>query len=396
MLPLKSDLVATVLLLTTEYGEHIIGGLGRHVTDLTIEGSKCGITYIVITVSQDNYESYTIENGIHVYRLLPWQKTSKDFLEYIRNINFRFTQFVLQELDYTFDLIHAHDWLMGIAANHIKKTLNLPLLSTIHATETGRKLGMIDTISKTIIEYESNLIRNSNHIIVCSLYMKNVLKNELSCQTNKIEVIPNGIIPSNYQSVLEREEAFKSFSFINSPFILAMGRLVKEKGFHLLIQAFSEIVDDYPDLYLVIAGVGPYQNELIQLAMDLHIENKIKFPGFVNEQERNTLLSRCEIVVVPSLYEPFGIISLEGMIAAKPVVSFNIGGLAEILAHNRGLIVNELSSKCLGEILQSYLLQPLKYNNMVMSGFEAASSQYNLSNLIYHTVELYRKITNKR
>ncbi|MGM0874265.1 MAG: glycosyltransferase family 4 protein [Bacillota bacterium] len=382
----------TVLLLTTEYGDKIIGGLGRHVNDLTVEGTKRGIVFIVVTVSQTHEESYRVEDGVHVFRLLPWQRKSKDFLEYILNVNFRFLQFILQELHLSFDLIHAHDWLTGIAGGQLKTIMNLPLLSTIHATEIGRKQGEINQLIKRITDYEKNLVHSSDKVIVCSLFMKNVLKNEFSLPMDRIEVIPNGIIPKNYQSVMLQEDAIKRFPFIQSPFLLAMGRLVKEKGFQLLIQAFSEIHENFSELRLVIAGVGPYGNQLKQLTRDLHLENKVIFTGFVQGIERNTLLKHCEIVVIPSLYEPFGIISLEGMVAAKPTIAFKIGGLAEILADNRGILINEATSKCLAEKLHFYLSQPNQMRKVADAGYEAANSIYNLSNLVDETVILYMKM----
>ncbi|MCM3650469.1 glycosyltransferase family 4 protein [Metabacillus litoralis] len=386
----------TVLLLTTEYKDQIIGGLGRHVTDLVSEGTKRGLHFIVITISKTNEESYKIEDGVHVFRLLPWQRNAKDFLEYIHNLNFRFSQFVLQELHLPFNLIHVHDWLTGIAGIQLKTFMNLPLLTTIHATENGRKSGKVDKVSKRITEYETMLIHKSDQIIVCSQFMKNVLLDEFKCPIKKVEVIANGIIPKNYQSVIFEEDAIHGFSHIKAPYLLAMGRHVKEKGFQHLIQAFADIQMDFPDLKLVIAGSGPDSKHLKQLTKELSIDNKVIFPGFVQNQERNMLLHHCEMLVIPSLYEPFGIIALEGMITKKPVVAFTLGGLSEVLADDRGILVNEATSKSLANTLQLYLSQPSLSKRNAMVGYDAAITNYNWSYIIEEMADLYSKLVNTR
>jgi glycosyltransferase involved in cell wall biosynthesis len=386
----------TILLLTTEYRDHIIGGLGRHVTDLTSEGTKRGITYIVVTISKTDKESYKVEDGVHVFRLLPWKRKPSEFLDYIRNINFRFSQFVLQELQLSFDLIHVHDWLTGIAGSQLKDILKLPLLTTFHATEIGRKQDQVTAITKRITDYETKLVQASDRIIVCSLYMKNVLINELGCPLEKLEVIPNGVIPKNYQAIMLNEDVRNRFPFVGSPFLFAMGRLVKEKGFQLLIHAFSEIHQEFPDFILVIAGKGPFESELKQLTIKVNLENKVIFTGFLHDLERNTLLKHCDMLVIPSLYEPFGIIALEGMTAAKPTVAFNIGGLGEILAEKRGILISEVNSKSLAEILRKYLSQPDQYQDIAYKGFQSVNSEYNWSLLIDETADVYKNMIVKR
>src|SRR5690606_17516147 len=128
---------------------------------------------------------YKVEDGVHVFRLLPGKRKPSEFLDYIRNINFRLSQFVLQELQLSYDLIHVHDWLTGIAGSQLKDILKMPLLTTFHATEIGRKQDQVTAITKRITDYETKLVQASDRIIVCSLYMKNVLINELGCPIDK-------------------------------------------------------------------------------------------------------------------------------------------------------------------------------------------------------------------
>lgn len=377
----------TILVLATEYSPNIVGGLGRHVSDIVAEGNRKGLKFIVVTTSSNENESYTFENGIHVYRLVPLQHHPRTFIDYILNVNFRFIQFVLYELKLSFDIIHVHDWLTGIAGVELKTEIGKPLLATIHSTEDGR-MNSKTHFSNRIHSFESSLIEASDNTIVCSRYMENILIKEFNCTKDKLTLIPNGIIPKSYLPPNLNDR----LPFSNSPYLLGMGRLVKEKGFQYLLKAFSIVHKQFPEFRLIIAGEGPFHKELVQLAYGLHIDKYVSFIGFVQEEKRNVLLHHCEMLVVPSLYEPFGIIALEGMVAAKPIVSFQIGGLAEILNDSRGILVNDTSSSSLADTICDYFSEPQKYNEIVQKGFYAANTIYNLSYLIEETILLYKKL----
>ncbi|TXC92408.1 glycosyltransferase family 4 protein [Metabacillus litoralis] len=375
----------TVLLLSTEYGENMIGGLGRHVTDLVEAGTNFHLIYIVVTLSTTDQETYSFENGIHIYRLLPWQKNPSNFLEYIKNINFRFSQFVLQELQYSFDLIHVHDWLTGIAGCALSNHTVMPLITTIHSTEKERKLGDFNLLIEEITSYENELINKSDQIIVCSEYMKKLLKSKYDVSSEKIEMISNGLIPEKYPLT------DNSTPLLSTPYLLAMGRLVTEKGFQLLLEAFSLIYKEFPEFNVVIAGAGPAEMSLKQQVSVLELEGRVFFPGYLHERERNVYLKFCDMLIIPSLYEPFGIVALEAMIYSKPIVSFDVGGLADVLAPNRGIIVKSTNAEKLAEQLRYYLNNPDKANEIAVKGHQTITSQYQWNTLILEIINVYKK-----
>ena len=131
-----------------------------------------------------------------------------------------------------FDLIQAHDWLVGAAAISLQEEWNIPLISTIHATEHGRNGGIHTEVQKFIHEKESQLIHASNGIIVCSDYMKDELIEIFQADQNKIYTIPNGIDMS-----FSYERATNAISGLSisseKKVVFSIGRLVKEKGFRL-------------------------------------------------------------------------------------------------------------------------------------------------------------------
>jgi len=385
----------TILLLTTEFHDQLFGGLGRHVNDLVRTGSRDKITFIVMTISHTGKESYSVEEGIHIFRLLPWQEKSEDVSDYFRNLNFRFIQFILQDLHLQFDVIHVHDWFFAITGCQIKKLLKKPLVSTFHSTELERKQFNNGKAIPQILEYEDQLLQFSDHIIVCSDYMKNILIKRRSDRNKSISVIPNGIIIEDFSKTLSRDDALKRFPFIKTPFLLGMGRLVKEKGFHVLIESFSQIHKNHPTLKLVLAGMGPYESEIKQMVDLKGLESKVIFVGFLNELERNTLLSKCEILVVPSLYEPFGIVALEGMVSAKPVLAFKTGGLTEILQGSDRMIVEQVSSSNLADKLHYCLHHSKEMEKIAEQGYQAVIDNYQWLSIIKKTIAVYNNLVCK-
>ncbi|WP_026558748.1 glycosyltransferase family 4 protein [Bacillus sp. J37] len=388
--------VSTVLHLTTEFGDQLIGGLGRHVNDLVQSCKEENLTIIVMTISHTGKESYSFSDGIHIFRLIPWQEDSASLPDYFRNLNFRFTQFILQDLHIQFDLVHVHDWFFATTACQIKKMLGIPFVSTIHSTERERKQFNNGRVIPQIIEYEDQLLQYSDHIIVCSEYMKDILLIRKPNRQNSISVIPNGIILENLKKMLSKDEALKRFPFLTEPILLGIGRLVKEKGFHILIEAFSQIHRQYPTLKLVLAGSGPYENELKRISKLYKLDSKVIFVGFLNEIERNTLLSKCEIVVIPSLYEPFGIVALEGLAASKPVLAFKTGGLKEIVKDNRGILLEGISSVQLAERLHKCLQHPKDVEAVALRGYQAMIAEYQWLSIIRITISMYNKVVSNR
>lgn len=388
--------VSTVLHLTTEFGDQLIGGLGRHVNDLVQSCKEENLTIIVMTISHTGKESYSFNDGIHIFRMIPWQEDSASLPDYFRNLNFRFTQFILQDLHIQFDLVHVHDWFFATTACQIKKMLGIPFVSTIHSTERERKQFNNGKVIPQIIEYEDQLLQYSDHIIVCSEYMKDILLIRKPNRQNSISVIPNGIILENLKKMLSKDEALKRFPFLTEPILLGIGRLVKEKGFHILIEAFSQIHRQYPTLKLVLAGSGPYENELKRISKLYKLDSKVIFVGFLNEIERNTLLSKCEIVVIPSLYEPFGIVALEGLAASKPVLAFKTGGLKEIVKDNRGILLEGISSVQLAERLHKCLQHPKDVEAVALRGYQAMIAEYQWLSIIRITISMYNKVVSNR
>ena len=232
-----------------------------------------------------------------------------------------------------FDVIHAHDWLVAYAAKTLKNSYNIPIVSTIHATEAGRNSGIHDETQRYINDTEWMLTYESSEVIVNSNYMKNELQRLFGLPYEKINVIPNGVNMNLFNGI-ERDYNFRrKFAMDNEKIILNVGRLVYEKGVQHLIAAMPKILSNYNDAKLIIAGRGGMMDELRAEASNLGLNDKIYFTGYLNSKQVQKMYKCADVAVFPSTYEPFGIVALEAMLAGVPTVVSDVGGLDEIVTH---------------------------------------------------------------
>ncbi|MGM0835710.1 MAG: glycosyltransferase [Bacillota bacterium] len=324
-----------ILMLSWEFPPSVVGGLGKHVWELANSLTSEGHDVTLLTPSFVGAPNYEKINSIHVHRIKEFQQTLDDFHLYVARFNMNMVEKAMElnaQTDFT--IIHAHDWMVGLAARSIKDILSIPLITTIHASETGRRNGQHPTLLQEMtIKQEEELISYSDRVIVCSDYMEKELQREFAFRKEKLAVIPNGV--SKVEEI-EESESIKLLLERNSQqrLVLALGRMVPEKGFDIFIDAAAIILKDYPDCLFVAGGKGPLLDTYRKRVIRMGLERSIIFVGFLYEQEKNTILKYCDLMVVPSHYEPFGIVALEAMVAAKPVIASRTGGLATILEDN--------------------------------------------------------------
>ncbi len=267
-----------------------------------------------------------------------------NFIDWVMQMNFamiaKANEIIAQQG--TFDVIHAHDWLVAYSAKTLKNSYNIPIVSTIHATEAGRNSGIHDEQQRYINDTEWMLTYESAEVIVNSNYMKSELQRLFGLPYEKINVVPNGVNMNLYNGI-ERDYNFRRrYAMDNEKIILFMGRLVYEKGIQHLIAAMPKILQGYNDTKLVICGKGGMFNELSQQVDAMGISNKVYFAGYMNGKDVQRMYKAADISVFPSTYEPFGIVALEAMLSERPVVVSDIGGLNEIVEHR----VNGMKTYC--------------------------------------------------
>jgi glycogen(starch) synthase len=323
-----------ILVLTWEYPPKGVGGLAQHVYDLTHALRDKGHELTIVTAGDDESIEHEQQENLQIFRVKPFPVTGNDFLSWVFQLNFAMLEkcFTLTQTGYEFDIIHAHDWLVAFSARALKFGLHLPLVATIHATEYGRNQGLHNGLQRYISDVEWWLTYEAWKVIVCSNYMNNEVENIFQVPSDKIHVIPNGVELNGFKAL---DENFKRSNYASDDekIVFFIGRLVPEKGLHILLDAASKVIYHYPKAKFVIAGKGPSADYLRAKATILGMEDRCYFTGYINDKVRNSLYRASDVAVFPSIYEPFGIVALEAMAAGVPVVVSDTGGLSEIVNH---------------------------------------------------------------
>lgn len=332
-----------IMMLSWEYPPQVIGGLAHHVAELSRALAREGNQVEVITALGEGLPELEVSEGVTVHRVKPYHGQPLNFFSWMQQLNFAMLEkgaaICRQE---RFDLVHAHDWLVAYAGRGLKHIYHLPLMATIHATEYGRNNGLHNREQFYISEVEWWLTYEAWKVICCSQFMREELEQIFSLPGDKIEVIVNGIRPAAFQ-VEAVDKAFRErYAAPGEKLIFFIGRLVREKGVQVLLEALPAIREQVPGARLVVAGRGPYEQELYHLTSRLGLEGAVHFTGYIDEQTRNQLYAGADVAVFPSLYEPFGLVALEAMATGAPVVVGNCGGFMETVEHG----VNGLRAEC--------------------------------------------------
>lgn len=405
-LPLKrtaseiKDLAAgpKILMVSTEYPPNIVGGLGRHVDELSNALAGQNYEVVLLTIASDEKPLYEkpIPN-LHVYRIQSLQQKHKSLTEWTMNHNSAFVQFLLNNKHIEYDIVHVHDWLTGGAGRSIQNLFKVPLIATIHATEQGRVKEISTPLQKFIHREENLLVHAADRVIVCSDYMLKEVTEQFRIPSEKLTVIPNGINLLKTNMYDKNSQKCKVISLTGQPYLFSMGRLVAEKGFDVLLSALPGILKRFPKIRMVIAGDGPHRNEYEKKAKELNVHKNVTFLGFIDEDLIHILLTHCEMKIIPSYYEPFGIVALESMAAKKLTIAANTGGLREIIKHNEnGLLFERGNSKALASAILEALQHKERADRLAQKGYEEVLSRFAYEHIVKKVIKEYEVLYPKR
>jgi len=325
-----------------EYPPALVGGLGTYAEYITREFVALGHDVTVFTLNPGNLKTREIIKGVEVHRpliadasnvfpmfviddLKRWGTNIRLFNDiFIYNIlsATKFVNSMLKKEGLVYDVVCVHDWLSSIAGIIVKNETSVPVVFHVHSTEWGRSGGQG---SEVVSHLESAMAQKADRIITVSHAMQEDLIRHGWPKT-KISVVWNGVDPERYnprKCKQEEVEAVRSKYGIKpeEKMILFLGRLTWVKGVMNLVQAMPMVLEEYPNVKLVILGKGEQQNDIIETSARLGISNHVicRF-DFVPEKERILHYAAADLCVFPSTYEPFGIVSLEAMAMEKPLV----------------------------------------------------------------------------
>ena len=325
-----------VLLFTWEYPPVIEGGLARHVRKLSEQLVAGGTEIHVLTRGGGHLPAQEDRHGVTVHRVRepPFPKDPTAFVRWVQTMN---TDMRARAGDlcesFDFDLVHSHDWLVASGAELTARRFGLPWVTTVHATEFGRHQGWVQTYPQSRIHAaERGMVRRADHVITCSHFMQGHVSSVFGVAPERIMVIPNGIDPSDLSPVSEDLPELRArFAAPRERLVLLVGRLVYEKGFHIALDALAPVIRELGDVRFVVAGTGTAEPELKRQARRLRLTRHGTFLGWVGDDMLHSLYRVADLCIVPSIYEPFGLVALEAMASGCLCIVADTGGLREVV-----------------------------------------------------------------
>ncbi|SCL35665.1 (1-_4)-alpha-D-glucan synthase (UDP-glucose) [Micromonospora nigra] len=326
-----------ILMLSWEYPPVLVGGLGRHVHALSVALATAGHHVTVVTRHTEGAPHEEYADGVRILRAaedpVTFPLATDSLLAWTMAFNHTLTRAALRATESaTYDVIHAHDWLVAHTAITLAEHLDIPLVTTIHATEAGRHQGWLpDDMNRTIHGVEHWLSTESGRVIVCSGYMRDEVTGLFGVPADRVDVVPNGVEPHRWRVPAAAVARARARFAADGPLVTFAGRLVYEKGVQHLLAGLPRLREQHPGLRAVIVGDGPYRAELEAEVHRFGLADTVSLPGFLGGTDLPAVMAASDCFTVPSIYEPFGMVALEGAAAGAPLAVSATGGLAEIV-----------------------------------------------------------------
>lgn len=226
-----------------------------------------------------------------------------------------------------YEVIHAHDWMAFPAAMSLAQATKKPFIAHIHSTELDRIPNGYGSNYIMSTEYEG--MKNASRVIAVSFYTKQLLVQKYGIDPQKIDVVHNGISPlSTPPDVGKHHFASKR------PVIAFMGRLTMQKGADYFLALAESVLKEIPDALFVVAGNGDMYQELLLQTAGRGLSANVLFSGFIRDTQREKLLDRADLFVMPSISEPFGLVALEAAQRKTPVIVSSNSGVSEVMPHS--------------------------------------------------------------
>jgi glycogen synthase len=385
-----------IMMLSWEYPPVLVGGLGRHVHALATSLAAAGHEVTVVTRHAPDAPLEEVREGVRVVRAPEDPPTfplaTPSLLAWTMAFNHSLTRAALHAAATdAFDVVHAHDWLVTHTAVTLRDHLGVPLVATIHATEAGRHQGWLpEEMNRTIHTVEYWLGHEAARVVTCSGYMQWEVSRLLDLDGGKVTVIPNGVDAPVWRAEPRAVALARARYAGTGPLVGFAGRLVYEKGVQHVVSALPELRHRHPGLRLLIAGEGPYRDELQAQVARLDLGRTVHFAGFVGK-DLPAAFAASDTVVVPSIYEPFGMVALEAAAAGAPLAVSATGGLAEIVEPGvTGMTFPAKDPAALADAVSTLLADGTAARRMAREARRMVSDRYGWASIAARTAATYR------
>jgi glycogen(starch) synthase len=388
-----------ILMVSWEYPPVVIGGLGRHVHHLSTALAAAGHDVVVLARRPSGTDPTThplsdeISEGVRVVAAAqdPHEFSfGDDMMAWTLAMGHSMVRAGLSlktnggQTLWRPDLVHAHDWLVAHPAIALADFYDVPLVSTIHATEAGRHSGWVSgSLSRQVHAVESWLVRESDSLITCSASMRDEITDLFGPGLAETTVIRNGIDAARWPFARRGHRT-------GPPELLFVGRLEYEKGVHDAIAALPRIRRAHPGTTLTVAGDGTQQDWLVECARKRRVLKATRFVGRLDHEELLAALHRADAAVLPSHYEPFGLAALEAAAAGTPLVASNVGGLGEaVIDGDTGMSCPPRDVPALASAVCAVLDDPAAAQHRAVAARERLSADFDWHTVADETAQVY-------
>lgn len=384
-----------ILLVSWEYPPVVVGGLGRHVHQLATALGAAGHEVVVLSrrpFDTDPASHPTVDEvreGVRVVAAAhdPHEfDFGRDMMAWTLATGHAMLRAGLRlpARGWTPDVVHAHDWLVAHPAVALAEFFDVPMVVTMHATEAGRHSGWVSgPLSRQVHAVESWLAREADALVACSASMADEIGALFGPDLAEISVIPNGIDSGRWPFARRTVHP-------GPPELLYFGRLEYEKGVQDAIAALPRVRRRHPGTTLTIAGEGTQREWLTGVARRHRVLRCVRFTGAVERDALLTLLHRADAAVLPSHYEPFGIVALEAAAAGAPLVTSDAGGLGEaVIDGQTGLSVPPRDVAALAGALRAVLDDPAAAQRRALAARDRLTGEFDWPNVAARTAQLY-------
>ncbi len=271
-----------------------------------------------------------------------------------------------EELD-QYDIIHAHDWLCFQAGISAKELTGKPLIAHVHATEFDRCGG--SNVNQQVYDRERHGMHAADHIIAVSEFTKRTLVNHYDVHPDKISVVHNGNTPIA-DTHSERLAPLMKYKHEGKKVILFAGRITIQKGVDYFVRAAKRVIDFEQNVHFIVAGTGDMEQQIVGLTHELGVNKYFTFTGYFTVDEQKTLFTLADLVVMPSVSEPFGIIPLESMTTGTPVIVSRQSGVSEVITH--ALKVDFWDTEDMANKILAVIRHPVLRETLQIEGYRQA------------------------
>lgn len=331
-----------IAMLGWEYPPFKSGGLGVHCFELTSQLAKRGhqIDFYMPVVGQPLTSPHPNIKLIEVAEtiLRPYLSFSKkgqratygaSLCAAVQLYNQQVAKLVIENDRKTpYDVIHGHDWLTVKGACDASHETGLAHVHTFHSTEFDRTSYPWDFV----LDIERQGASQSTMLIAVSKRTRELVL-RLGADSKKVRVVYNGVDAAKYNSCARAHEnaAITRMGAQGKKLVLFLGRLTEQKGPVQFLHAAKKVAEKNPNVLFLIAGTGELLPLLINMSIEMGMQDNVRFLGFVSEEDQRRIYSACDLYVMPSTSEPFGITALEAMASGTPVIISKTSGVSEVV-----------------------------------------------------------------